>query len=130
MKTGKSILIATAMLANAASMCAQLTWASKDIHYASDYALPNQLTNRHPHSRMARRTRRRCRINPHTTGTDRGVLSHISPAPASASFVDYVLTDDFRNCGIHPDTLPLGACPHNRHPAGSVPLSGETRPVG
>ncbi len=32
------------MLANAASMCAQLTWASKDIHYASDYALPNQLT--------------------------------------------------------------------------------------
>ncbi|WP_289750010.1 DUF4091 domain-containing protein [Muribaculum intestinale] len=131
MKTGKSILIATAMLANAASMCAQLTWASKDIHYASDYALPNQLTtDTLIHAWRGERVGAVALIHIPQGQTAVCSAKISGQLPASASFVDYVLTDDFRNCGIHPDTLPAWRVPDIIDTqAGSVHLSGETRPV-
>lgn len=119
------------MLANAASMCAQLTWASKDIHYASDYALPNQLTtDTLIHAWRGERVGAVALIHIPQGQTAVCSAKISGQLPASASFVDYVLTDDFRNCGIHPDTLPAWRVPDIIDTqAGSVHLSGETRPV-
>ena len=100
------------MLANAASMCAQLTWASKDIHYASDYALPNQLTtDTLIHAWRGERVGAVALIHIPQGQTAVCSAKISGQLPASASFVDYVLTDDFRNCGIHPDTLPAWRVP-------------------
>ncbi len=81
---------------------------------------PAQSTyNRHPHSRMARRTRRRYRINPHTAGPDRSVLSQdIRPAACKRFICRLCAHRRFPQLRNTPRHSPrLARARHNRHPS-------------
>ena len=132
MKPSKTLILTSIMLASAAlSASAQLTWASKDVHYASDTPLPATLTT----DTLVQAWRGErvgalalIRIPEGQKATCSASID--GKLPAQASFVDYVLTDDFRACGTHPDTLPAWRVPDIIDTkAREVYISGETRPV-
>lgn len=125
-----SILLGGAAMA-ALPLSAQLTWGSKDIHYPKDFQVAKNIVTD--------------TVIPAWRGERVGALALIQvpkgekvevkaqlkgKLKGTASFVDYVLTDDFRQCGTHPTDLPAWEAPDIiDNVAKSVTLDGETRPI-
>lgn len=128
----KAILPLFALALGAApALNAQLSWASKDVHYAPDAALPapavtDTLVDVWQGERLGAVALFRVPKGQHSVARPR--VS--GPIKGEASFVDYTLTDDYRACGVHPTDLKPWRVPDiidNR--AQSVLLDGESRPV-
>lgn len=131
MKRLSKFLLTVALITLAAPVNAQLTWASKDIHYQPDTPLPTTIVaDTLIHAWRGERVGALALIHVPKGQSAVCTATVSGQLPAQAAFVGYVLTDNFRACGTHPDTLPTWRVPDLIDTkAGSIHLSGESRPV-
>lgn len=128
----KALLPLLALTLGAApALNAQLSWASKDVHYPDTAPLPapavtDTVVDVWQGERLGAVALLRVPQGQRTVARPR--LK--GPIKGEASFVDYTLTDDYRKCGVHPTDLQAWAVPDIIDTqAQSALLDGETRPV-
>lgn len=116
---------ATALSAFAAS--AQLVWADKNRHFYAQEDLTPWPTDTVIPCWRGEKVNALALFAPKSDGVVSARLS--GPVSGSARFVDYVLTDQFRTCGKHPDDLqPYHVPDIIADPAAQV-VAAQTRPV-
>lgn len=90
-------------LAFGASAKSQLTWADKDVHYARTDAMPAQVSDTTITAWRGERITALALFKTDKEGDVKAMLP--GRFDGQAQFVNYVLTDDFRACGKHPEEL-------------------------
>lgn len=125
------ILVGGAAMMTTLPLNAQLTWASKDVHYAADAKLPARLTTDTTINAWRGERIGALALVRANEGERKVVKASLKgKLKGSASFVDYVITDDYRKCGNHPtDLKPWNVPDIIDHKSGEIALSNETRPV-
>lgn len=81
----------------------QLTWADKNVHYARNSDMPALRADTTITAWRGERITALALLKPDSDGMAKAVLA--GRFNGEAQFVNYVLTDDFRACGKHPDDL-------------------------
>lgn len=123
----RSVLTATILVAASVALHAELSWGNKDYHYPRTYKIHTAVTDT---TVAAWGGERVGALALFTTETDGAVSAKLSgPLAGNAMFVDYVLTDRFRACGIHPDNLEAYDVPDVISDASTMVKAGETRPL-
>ena len=105
MTKSRSIIIAAAALLCAPSLRAQqATWASKDVHYGRNDAMPAAIVT-DTTLQAWRGERIGIEALLHTDAACAVTVKTSGDFQCEAAPLGYVLTDNFRACGVHPDDL-------------------------
>lgn len=122
-----AVLLATAMIGQAADI--QLSWGSKDQHYAKNYKLAGRVTSDTTIQAWRGERVGALALVEVPAGKEQELKATLKgKLKGSASWINYVITDSYRQCGIHPDTLrPFEIPDIIDTQAKSLKTQGETR---
>lgn len=120
--------LAAGLLAVApAAVHAEISWGNKDYHYPKSYKISSAIADTTLSVWGGERVGALALFSSKTDGVVSATLS--GPLSGSVGFLDYVLTDQFRACGKHPDNLEAYEVPDIISDSSTPVKADETRPL-